>query len=187
MALPVLTTSRLRLTPADPADAVAVLRYSLDNQAHLAPWEPLRGADFFTEADCRQRLLLAQAAGAAGQAAHYFLRPLAQPGIVMGNASLSAIQRGPAQFCFLGYGLAAGAEGLGYMHEALTPLVAWAFSGLKLHRIMANYLPRNERSGRLLARLGFVKEGLAKRYLRINGVWEDHVLTSLTNENWRDG
>lgn len=183
--IPPLTTARLCLTPADPADSGAVLRYYLDNQAHLAPWEPARGADFYSEADCRQRLLLSQTAGAAGQAAHYYLRPLADPTRVIGNASLSAIQRGPAQFCFFGYGLAAQAEGQGLMHEALTTLIAFAFAELNLHRLMANYMPRNERSGRLLARLGFVEEGLAKNYLRINGAWEDHVMTALTNDQWR--
>jgi ribosomal-protein-alanine N-acetyltransferase len=43
---------------------------------------------------------------------------------------------------------------------------------------MANYMPRNDRSGRLLGRLGFEKEGYAKRYLKIEGLWEDHVLTA---------
>ena len=183
--IPPLTTARLRLTPADPADAGAVLRYYLDNQAHLAPWEPARGADFYSEADWRQRLLLSQTAGEAGQAAQYFLRPLAQPERVIGNASLSAIQRGPAQFCFFGYGIAAAAEGQGLMHEALGALIAFAFAELNLHRLMANYMPRNQRSGRLLARLGFVTEGLAKNYLRINGQWEDHVMTALSNDHWR--
>lgn len=56
-----------------------------------------------------------------------------------------------------------------------------AFNELGLNRIMANYLPRNNRSARLLDRLGFTEVGLAKRYLLINGVWEDHVLTSKLN------
>jgi ribosomal-protein-alanine N-acetyltransferase len=58
------------------------------------------------------------------------------------------------------------------------------FEQQKLHRIMANYMPSNKRSARLLQKLGFVIEGHAKKYLLINGQWEDHVLTSLTNENW---
>jgi len=55
------------------------------------------------------------------------------------------------------------------------------FDAMQLHRIMANYRPENERSARLLARLGFEKEGEARAYLRINGVWADHVLTALIN------
>jgi len=54
----------------------------------------------------------------------------------------------------------------------------------RMHRIMANYMPHNARSGDLLARLGFQKEGYAKDYLLIDGRWQDHVLTSLTAPDW---
>jgi ribosomal-protein-alanine N-acetyltransferase len=64
------------------------------------------------------------------------------------------------------------------MDEALAAGLDWAFGELGLHRVMANYLPRNERSGRLLARLGFEREGYAREYLKIAGRWEDHVLTA---------
>lgn len=49
---------------------------------------------------------------------------------------------------------------------------------------MAAYLPDNERSGKLLKRLGFVVEGYARDYLMIDGQWQDHILTSLINHNW---
>lgn len=64
------------------------------------------------------------------------------------------------------------------MREALEAGLAWAFGELGLHRVMANYLPRNERSARLLERLGFEREGYVRRYLQIAGQWEDHVLTA---------
>ena len=69
------------------------------------------------------------------------------------------------------------------MHEALTAAIAHVFNAMQLHRIMANYRPQNERSARLLARLGFEPEGEARAYLKINGVWADHVLTALINLN----
>ena len=56
-----------------------------------------------------------------------------------------------------------------------------------IHRIMANYMPHNQRSGGLLARLGFEKEGYAKDYLLIDGQWRDHVLTALTTREWSAG
>ena len=67
------------------------------------------------------------------------------------------------------------------MSEALRATNAFVFDVIRLHRIMANYRPENVRSGRLLERLGFVREGIAKDYLFIDGAWRDHVLTSLTN------
>jgi [ribosomal protein S5]-alanine N-acetyltransferase len=67
------------------------------------------------------------------------------------------------------------------MFEALTVVIAYAFNDMGLHRIMANYIPTNERSGRLLRRLGFVVEGYARDYLFLAGNWQDHILTSLIN------
>ena len=69
------------------------------------------------------------------------------------------------------------------MQEVLRAGIDWAFDELGLHRVMANYLPRNERSARLLTLLGFEREGYAKRYLNIAGVWEDHILTALVRSD----
>ena len=59
------------------------------------------------------------------------------------------------------------------------------FEDQNLHRIMANSMPVNLRSKKLLARLGFQKEGYAPEYLLINGRWEDHILTALMNQSWK--
>lgn len=67
------------------------------------------------------------------------------------------------------------------MSKVCEAAIEYAFGQLDLNRIMANYMPCNERSGGLLKKLGFSKEGLARKYLKINGRWEDHVLTSLLN------
>jgi len=67
------------------------------------------------------------------------------------------------------------------MHEVLIATIDYMFQSQSLHRIMANYMPHNHRSEKLLKRLGFTKEGIAKSYLKINGSWQDHVLTSLVN------
>src|SRR5262249_8356125 len=107
-----------------------------------------------------------------------------RPATVMGYANLSNFVRGAFHACYLGYGIGAAHQGKGLMAEALALVIEHAFTELRLHRIMANYLPTNERSARLLRRLGFVKEGYAPRYLFINGAWRDHVLTALTNDRW---
>ena len=70
------------------------------------------------------------------------------------------------------------------MAEALAGAIDFAFDSLHLHRIEANYMPHNRRSGNTLRRLGFVVEGYARDYLLINGKWEDHILTSLSNPHW---
>ncbi|WP_199609525.1 GNAT family N-acetyltransferase [Flocculibacter collagenilyticus] len=85
--------------------------------------------------------------------------------------------------CYMGYGVSKEFEGKGVARELCSYAIEYAFSKLKLHRIMANYMPSNHRSDMLLQCLGFRKEGLALKYLKIAGAWEDHILTSLINPN----
>lgn len=91
------------------------------------------------------------------------------------------IIRGPFQACYLGYSIDDAIQGQGVMREILLAGLNYVFTEFNLNRVMANYIPCNVRSGRLLASLGFEKEGLAKSYLKINGRWQDHILTSKLN------
>jgi [ribosomal protein S5]-alanine N-acetyltransferase len=104
---------------------------------------------------------------------------------VIGSMEFSQISRGPFQACYFGYGISKDYQGKGLMFEAGEAAIKYAFEELNLHRIMANHLPENERSAKLLKRLEFQVECVAKDYLNINGVWRDHVLNSLHNPNWR--
>jgi ribosomal-protein-alanine N-acetyltransferase len=140
----------------------------------------------YSEVHCRLALLHAREEWSAGQSARFvFFRRGEEDGPVVGNASFTEIVRGPLLGCFLGYKLDEKAQGQGLMFEGLTAAIAWAFDELGLHRISANYRPTNERSGRVLRRLGFVVEGYARDYLFIDGAWRDHILTSLTNPKAR--
>lgn len=103
---------------------------------------------------------------------------------VIGICNFTQIFRGPFQACYLGYNIRASHEGKGLMSEALEKVIQYMFEKQKIHRIMANYMPSNEKSARLLSKLGFTIEGCAKDYLLINGKWEDHTLTSLINQQW---
>jgi ribosomal-protein-alanine N-acetyltransferase len=76
-------------------------------------------------------------------------------------------------------------QGNGIMQRAVEKTIHWMFTVQNLHRIMAAYIPRNNKSGNVLSKLGFVKEGEAKAYLYINGGWEDHILTSKVNRAWK--
>lgn len=100
---------------------------------------------------------------------------------MIGDLAFSNIVRGSFQSCHLGYKLDQAENGQGYMTEALTCAIRFAFEELHLHRIEANIIPRNLPSIRLVQRLGFVDEGLSRKYLKIQGVWEDHRHFALLN------
>jgi ribosomal-protein-alanine N-acetyltransferase len=182
--LPELQTQRLTVRLARPGMQAAMARFLSENyRGHLDRWSPPAVAAFFTEAFWRERLAIAVEEFQAGRAARFVLQvrggDTASP--IVGTCNYTNIVRGPFQACHLGYQVARDREGQGLMAEALRATNAYAFGTLRLHRIMANHRPDNERSARLLERLGFVREGLAKDYLFIDGAWRDHVLTSLTD------
>lgn len=180
--LPLIQTERLLLKLPKVDDAPRLLQYFAENREHLAPWSPPVPPDYYTEAFWRERLKRARTEFEQGQSMQlvFFKRdePLAR---IVGTANFSGFIRGAFQACYLGYSIDARDEGRGLMREALAAAIEYAFEELRLHRIMANYLPTNERSGRLLRSLNFIVEGYARDYLLIAGQWRDHVLTSLTN------
>jgi [ribosomal protein S5]-alanine N-acetyltransferase len=184
--LPELITDRLVVRLAQPADIPAILRYNRENEAHLANSRPRCPADFLTETFWQRSVDASLREFRADRSARLYLFDREQPGTVVGTAALSQIFRGPAQYCVLGYGLAKEHEGKGLMREGLEAVIRFAFGPMNLRRIMANYVPTNARSGALLRRLGFVVEGYARDYLLLDGRWQDHILTSLTNPDWRE-
>jgi len=161
-------------------DAAALSRFYIDNAEHLQPWEPLRAADYHSVAAWTARLREGEQDQVEGRGA-YFAGLHADTGEIIGVCSLSNIVRGAFQACHMGYAVGLAHQGQGRMKAICRRAIQYAFGELALHRIMANYMPRNERSAQLLRSLGFAREGLAKRYLLINGRWEDHILTSLVN------
>ena len=102
-----------------------------------------------------------------------------------GVLNVTNVSQSPRFSATLGYSLAERYQGQGLMREALAAVIPFVFHRFHLHRLEANYMPRNERSGRTLAAVGFAKEGLAQKYLLINGVWEDHILTAKLNPEWQ--
>jgi [ribosomal protein S5]-alanine N-acetyltransferase len=173
-----INTNRLLLLAAHPSHARALQEYLLQNRAFLQPWEPSRDDAFFELDAITERLETMVEKIASGEALHLLI--FSQDNII-GTCNFSNIVRGAFQACHLGYALAESAQGQGLMHEALTAAIVHVFDEMRLHRIMANYRPENERSAHLLERLGFEREGEARAYLKINGVWADHVLTALIN------
>ena len=160
---------------------VAVLHeYALRNREHLQPWEPQRADTYYLEdywVELVQQRLSDQQ---AGQALHLLaLTPDSQR--VLAQCNFTNIQFGVACSANLGYSVDAAAQGRGLMTQVLRHALAYVFEALDLHRVAAANMPENEASGRVLTKLGFVREGFARDYLRINGAWRDHVLTAKLN------
>lgn len=181
-AFPHIETERLLLTIPSEEAAPRMLTFFEENRQHLARWSPPAPAGYYTESYWRDRLAQGRAQFAQDEALRLVLFERDAPaGPVVGVCNFTNFVRGPFQACYLGYSLDHRFEGRGLMYEALKAATAYVFDQLRLHRIMANYLPVNERSGKLLRRLGFVVEGYARDYLLIEDRWQDHILTSLMN------
>ncbi|OOW86611.1 alanine acetyltransferase [Xanthomonas campestris pv. vitiswoodrowii] len=156
-------------------DPAAMADYHTRNRVHLDDAMPLRPPAFYTVEGWR-RLCVAYRSAIPGERELQLV--LLQGEHVIGTTGFTQIQRGAFQACHMGYGLDAAQQGRGLIQWAATQGIAFAFGPLGLHRVMAQYVPENLRSARVLQRLGFQIEGYARRYLQLNGHWRDHVLTS---------
>ena len=181
--LPLLRTPRLRLGHARPGHETETVAFFVRNRAHFARWDPPAPPDFYTTAFWERSVARSVEDFVADRAVRFdlFDGTVTDSRRIIGRMGFSQIFRGPFQSCILGYQIDAAYEGQGLMSEALRAAVDYMFDVKGLHRIQANHLPENARSAALLARVGFVREGLAKDYLFIADRWRDHVMTALTN------
>ena len=101
-----------------------------------------------------------------------------------GEVTLSSIQRGPFQSGFIGYWIDRDQAGHGYVPEAVVMILHFAFEAISLHRVEISIIPRNAASLRVVEKLGLRMEGVAERFLEIDGVWEDHARFAVTSEEW---
>jgi ribosomal-protein-alanine N-acetyltransferase len=170
-----VSTTRL-ISIADAPELAALL---LDNQLYLAPWEPHRPDAYFTPDGQRQVI-----EDLLRQYDHGTALPhvIVEDGRVIGRVTLTTIVRGPFQSASLGYFVDAHRTGRGVATEAVRQMCRISFADLGLHRLEAGTLVHNVRSQRVLEHNGFQRYGLAPRYLRIAGDWQDHVLYQLLNE-----
>lgn len=148
----------------------------------LLPWEPTWPADDLTRAAFRRRIRRYQRDVHEGVTYPFFLF-LRDEGSLVGGLTLSNIRRGVAQSCSVGYWIGEPYQRCGLMSDAVRAVVPFAFDSLNLHRVEAACLPSNDRSMNLLRGCGFTEEGYARRYLKINGVWQDHVLFAILSED----
>ncbi len=181
---PIIETRRLLLRIPDVSEAQNIVDFHKDNQDHLTVWEPRRGSDFYTVSFWQDQIRIAQQEFLKEQSLKLSLYQK-QSEQVIGMVNFTTFERGVFQSCRLGYKIGQSFEGKGLMHETLAGAIDYVFHRLNFHRIEANYIPRNQRSSNLLKRLGFKINGQEADYLRINGKWETHILTSLINPAWK--
>ncbi len=154
------------------------------SRTFLTPWEPVWPADDLTRAGFRRRLRH-YADDIAADRVYPFLIFRDSDRALVGGVTLANVRRGIVQAGTLGYWIGEPFAGQGYMTAALRALVPSLFGELHLHRIEAACIPTNAASIRVLEKCGFAREGLARRYLCINGVWQDHLLFGLLHEDFK--
>ena len=161
-----------RLITLDDAPVLAELLRT--NRDFLAPWEPIRGDDYFTvDGQCEVIRDAVERYGQGTTRPHVILD---DSGRVVGRITLNGIVRGCFQSCSLGYWVGADYNGRGIATAAVREIVQVAFEEEGLHRVQAETLLDNVRSQRVLERNGFVRFGMAPAYLNIAGRWQDHIM-----------
>ena len=168
----------LAIRPLAPADAPVVAGLVRANRAYMAPWDPVRDETYYT--DEGQREIIATVLTLDNVLPYVILAD----GAIVGRITLSNVVRGPFLSASLGYWVAERHTGRGAATAAVAAIVREAFTVHGLHRVEAGTLLHNVRSQRVLERNGFVRFGMAPRYLRIAGDWRDHYLFQLLAEDW---
>ena len=175
-------TDRLILKTLDGTYASLVLDYVLRNKDFLEKWETEKNENYFTLDYQKMSLKRDLDNFKLEKSLKFWIFKKNNKKRIIGSISLDNIIRGPFQSCFLGYKLDKDELNKGYMTEAVEKIVEIAFNNNGLHRIEANIMPRNIASIRVVEKLGFYNEGLAKKYILLNGKWEDHIHMVLLNE-----
>jgi ribosomal-protein-alanine N-acetyltransferase len=166
----------------EPEDADAFLGLVARNRDHFRPYEPRRPPAYFTLAGQRDQIAAARRQAELGERFEFGVWEV-DGGALVGRISLGGISRGALQNAYLGYGIDIEHGGRGYATQAVTLAVRVAFRDLGLHRVQAAVVPENKASARVLEKCGFREEGLARRYLFLDGQWKDHRMFALTPED----
>lgn len=180
--LPELHTARLILRPAHPRLARAAADFYARNADFLRPFEPASPPDFLTVGFQKALMRQDRRAAREDRGLRYWIFRREEPDVAIGCVALNGIVLGAFRSCSLAYKIDGGLLRRGYATEAVSAVVCLAFEGLRLHRIQADIMPRNEASLALARRCGFHEEGRSPAYLRINGVWEEHIHMVRLNE-----
>jgi ribosomal-protein-alanine N-acetyltransferase len=178
---PVVEGSGVLLRPPRAGDYTAWSDLRAQSRDYLQPWEPAWPDDDLTRAAYRRRLGVYAREMELGHAWPFFiLDPAGRT--LHGAITLSNVRRGVAETGTLGYWIGQPYAGRGLATAAVRALAGFAFRSARLHRLEASCLPGNLASRRVLEKAGFRQEGEAKAYLKINGVWADHILFGFVSD-----
>jgi [ribosomal protein S5]-alanine N-acetyltransferase len=157
------------------ADYAEWARLREQSREFLTPWEPVWPVDDLTRGAFRRRIQR-YVEDQNNDLSYSFFVYRKEDDVMVGGLTIANIRRGVAQAGSLGYWMGQPFVRRGYMTDAVRAVAPFAFGALALHRLEAACIPSNTASSRLLGKCGFVREGLAREYLCINGKWQDHVL-----------
>jgi ribosomal-protein-alanine N-acetyltransferase len=174
------------IRPPLATDLPALVEARLRNRMFLAEWEPTREDSFFTPAGQARELALDDAAWRTATGFPFAVLDAGAGDRLIGRVALANVVRGVWQNATLGYWISEDAGSHGHATAAVGLVLRFAFEVAGLHRVQPAIMPRNVRSRRVVEKCGFRHEGVALRYLRINGAWEDHDMYAMTAEDWRD-
>jgi [ribosomal protein S5]-alanine N-acetyltransferase len=172
---PAIAGSRVTLRPPQMADYPEWSALREASRDFLTPWEPTWPEDDLTRSAFRRRIRRYSEDIRTDQG-YAFLIFRKSDGALVGGLTLANIRRGVAQAASLGYWMGLPHVRQGYMTEAVRTVIPFALEALRLHRLEAACIPTNAGSIRLLENNGFTREGYAREYLCINGLWQDHLL-----------
>lgn len=178
---PIVKGEGVLLRPPRTGDHEAWATLRQQSFAYLQPWEPLWPEDDLTRAAFRRRLAIYGREMEAGNAWPFFIFSERDQALV-GAITLSNVRRGVAETGTLGYWIGEVFSGRGHGTAAVRAMLGYAFDELRLHRVEAACVPDNAASRRVLEKSGFVLEGQARAYLKINGAWADHLLFGVVND-----
>lgn len=179
-----LVTPRLVLRPPRTNDVAEIRRLLRRNHEHLKPWNPAPppGEDPSSITEVSKTVLRQRRDWKRGTSFVFMVSLREEPAHFIGKIALNGVMRGAMYGAYLGYWMDAEHCGKGLVTEGIGAVLDFAFGSAGLHRIQAAIMPRNDKSLRVIGKLGFRQEGLAERYLQIAGKWEDHLVFAKTRE-----
>ena len=177
--------ARVVLRPLVPPDFTAWSEVRTRNHEWLTVWEPSRGSLLLDPSRDKDAFSARCAArDRERQLGTAYAFGLFVDNAFAGEVNLNNVMRGAMQSGTIGYWIAEARAGRSYIAEGVAVVARYAFEQLRLHRLEICIIPRNDNSRRVMEKLRIREEGIAERFLEINGVWEDHVRYGITVEEW---